>query len=312
MSAAMPYVVGIDAGGTKLHFRAGTVTDDRIGELIIPSRNWTSLDIDGKADVLVRVLAESHYPDPEALGVGAHGCDSDAECLQLQTALAARLACPVTVVNDAVLLQYAADEPELESASLVLGTGSIAVGRTAQGTTLYAGGWGWLLGDPGSAWGMVRESIRRLTEEYDAGHDQDPLLDVLLKLTGNTSLRALVEQMHRTAPSEWAGWAPAVFEAGENGSAVAREAVDDGARRIVELVRQLRKRGAEIKSVVAGGGVIAHQPMLQHILADLLGDQLQLDLVVVHADPVRGAVRIASLLSRRDGPQSLDVEALKA
>ncbi len=43
---------------------------------------------------------------------------------------------------------------------VVSGTGSIAVARTAEGRMLAAGGWGWILGDEGSAPALVREAAQ--------------------------------------------------------------------------------------------------------------------------------------------------------
>ncbi|WP_200949678.1 N-acetylglucosamine kinase [Leifsonia sp. Root227] len=298
-------MLGIDAGGTKIHLRASASGGELLGDVIVPSEGWTSLDAAGKADVIVELIASSSFADPAAVGIGAHGCDSDAECEELRSAIAVRSACAVEVVNDAVLLQHTVDDGTDRRANLVLGTGSIVVAKTPDGKSLYAGGWGWLVGDPGSAWGVVRESIRRLTEESDAGRANDPLRYALLRLAGVHSLRGLVEVLHRLTPSEWAAWAPAVFEAAEAGSAIARATLEDGAQRVVDLVRHLRDRGAAIDGVVAGGGVIANQPMLELALSERLREQLQLELVVVREDPVRGAVRLALSLLAEHAPAAI-------
>ena len=289
------YVVGIDAGGTKTHLRACTVGGEALADHVVASGDWSSLDAAGKADFLVRTLDSTPFREPDAVGIGAHGCDSDDECEELRAAIAERLACPASVVNDAVLLQYVADRPF--SANLVLGTGSIVVAATAAGTTLYAGGWGWLIGDPGSAWGIVRESVRRLAADLDAGRPGDELLPMLLRHTGRASLRDVVDDMQRAPGSVWASWAPVVFDADRRGSAAARGAIDDSADRIVDSLRDLIERGALIESVVVGGGVVTHQPALERAIADRLALDLGLELTVVREPPVAGAVRLAASLA---------------
>ncbi|MGG7465785.1 N-acetylglucosamine kinase [Plantibacter sp. YIM 135347] len=292
------YVVGVDAGGSKTHLRTADLDGGTLEDVVVPSRGWTSLDAEGKAAVIVDLLAASRHPDPIAIAVGAHGCDSDEECEDLRVAIAARVDPPVVVVNDALLLQHAADEHR--SANLVLGTGSIIVAMTEDGRTLYAGGWGWLIGDPGSAWGMVRDSVRRLADDADAGRPDDELLAALRRQTGLGSLRAIVDRMQRTSASEWAAWAPVVFDAASHGSAAALAAVDDSADRTVELVRHLIDRGAIVDNVVAGGGVITHQAVLEMAIAHRLSTELGLAFTVVREAPVVGAVQLATSMLEVD------------
>src|SRR5579864_1057330 len=54
----------------------------------------------------------------------------------------------------------------------IAGTGSIAFGRNASGKTARAGGWGYLFGDEGSAFDIVRQALRaglRMEEGWGQG-----------------------------------------------------------------------------------------------------------------------------------------------
>ena len=62
-------------------------------------------------------------------------------------------------VNDGDLV-VAAGTPEGWGVGLIAGTGSIAVGRAPDGRTARAGGWGHLIGDEGSAYGVVLDALR--------------------------------------------------------------------------------------------------------------------------------------------------------
>ncbi|MFE7120125.1 N-acetylglucosamine kinase [Streptomyces sp. NPDC057654] len=294
------YIVGVDAGGTKTRLRFATPDGRTLDERIHPAGEWTALDAPGKALLLDARLRETTARRPLAVAVGAHGCDSDQECLDLRDALAARTGTPVTVVNDAFLLEAAVPHGG-PGAGLIVGTGSIAVARTPDGTSLYAGGWGWLLGDPGSAWGTVREAVRLLTRAHDRhGHVDDPLLPLLLRRSGGRDLRDLrdvVDAMQRLRPREWADWAPAVFDAAERGSPAARAAVAKGADDLVDLVDQVQERGAALSRVIAGGAVIAARPLLAERVAARLRARLGLPLTVYSGEPVAGAVRLAHALA---------------
>ncbi|MFE3202968.1 N-acetylglucosamine kinase [Embleya sp. NPDC059237] len=287
------YIVGVDAGGTKTRLRLATLQGDTLEDVTHPAGDWTNLDSRGKAVALgasIRALTRS---PPIAVGIGAHGCDSDTECAELRTAMEAELAVPVRVVNDAFLLEAAvpAGGP---AAGLVVGTGSIAVARDTFGGSLYAGGWGWLVGDPGSAWGTVRDAVGALTRAHDRARTDDPLLPALLAHTGARSLRDVVGTMQSTPPRSWARWAPTVFDAAEAGSPAARTAVLTGADDLTTLVGHLVARGADITRVVAGGSVIVGRPPLAEALRDRLRERLGLPLTVYTGEPVAGAVRMAA------------------
>ena len=104
--------------------------------------------------------------------VGAHGCDTAAQCDLFQGHLHPLLKGAVEVVNDAELLVPAAGYGV--GVGVVAGTGSIAVARRPDRTMLVAGGWGWILGDEGSAPGLVREAARAVRAAIDAGEPFRP------------------------------------------------------------------------------------------------------------------------------------------
>ena len=64
---------------------------------------------------------------------------------------------------------------------VIAGTGSIAVGRTKDGQTARAGGWGHLIGDEGSAYSVVLDALRLVARRADGRDTQvvgrDPLTE---------------------------------------------------------------------------------------------------------------------------------------
>ncbi|MCA1223224.1 N-acetylglucosamine kinase [Streptomyces sp. 8L] len=289
------YIVGVDAGGSKTRLRFAARDGATVKDVTHPAGDWTNEDARGKARLIAARIREVTSLPPAAVGIGAHGCDSDAECARLRAEAEAELGVPVRVVNDAFLLAEAVPEGG-PCVSLVVGTGSIAVARQAAGGgSLYAGGWGWLVGDPGSAWGTVRRAVQALSEtENRTGHaDGDPLLPALLAASGTGSLREVVGLMQRTPARQWAGWAPAVFDAAEAGSPAGLAALRGGAADLVALVGDLLARGADARRVVAGGSVIAGRPSLATRVASGLLAAHGLPLTVFDGDPVAGAVLLA-------------------
>ena len=105
----------------------------------------------------------------------------------------ARVARRLVLVNDGDLV-VAAGTPEGWGVGVIAGTGSIAVGRTPDGRTARAGGWGHLIGDEGSAYLFVLDALRLVARRDDGRDprpagigpdpDRDPLTDRLCKAMG--------------------------------------------------------------------------------------------------------------------------------
>jgi glucosamine kinase len=285
-------IVGIDVGGTKTHLRAEHASGGLVVDRVVPTSGWETTP-DAKARKLAALVRENVTGSVGSLAVGAHGSDTDEDCAELAARVHAQLHSPTVVVNDSLLLGPAAGYDRC--ISLVAGTGSIALGRDATGATLYTGGWGWLVGDEGSAWGIVREAIRLLTKACDRGATDQVLLAELLEASTCATLRDLVATTERRPAAEWARWVPAVFRAASAGAPLALEAVSHGAQALSTLVTTLVRRGAVADAVVSAGGVIINQPGFAKKVEQFLAAESGLSLVLYSGPPVRGAVELARL-----------------
>ena len=91
----------------------------------------------------------------------------------------AQLAQHVEITNDSILL-LAGGTPEGWGLAVIAGTGSIAMGRTREGRFDHSGGWGYLLGDEGSAYALAMNDnlLRRLSGEREPWwRDPDQVAD---------------------------------------------------------------------------------------------------------------------------------------
>src|SRR5262249_21318156 len=64
------------------------------------------------------------------------------------------------------------------------GTGSFAFGRNASGRAARAGGWGYIFGDEGAAFDIVRQSVRAALRMEEGWGPPTALRQVLLEATG--------------------------------------------------------------------------------------------------------------------------------
>lgn len=290
--------IGIDIGGTKTHLRAY----DKAGsphDFILPTAEWRVRNWEKDAVALL-AIAEKFAEGAQISGiaVGAHGCDNADECTAFQTALERHAAFPVQVVNDAELLPAALGLSN--EIGLVAGTGSIAVSRTGEGRMLVAGGWGWIIGDEGSASGLMREAGRAVALHLDYGGLADePLVTLLFKALGITSSARIGSSIGSSGGASALGsHAHIIFEAASMGSLLARQVIRDGAKELADLVARLKHKGSEATTVVAGGSVIASQPMLWTAFADQIATRFTGHVAarLYLGPPVEGACRLATRL----------------
>ncbi|HTJ31902.1 MAG TPA: BadF/BadG/BcrA/BcrD ATPase family protein [Dactylosporangium sp.] len=293
-----PALVGLDIGGTKTHVRVETLDGRRLADAVHPSEDWAAEPVDVAARWIAAVV-ERHRPPGAtvaAIGAGAQGCDTEAHCVALGHAVTGAAGVPSVVTNDAALLVPAAGLST--GIGVIAGTGSIAVavGREEDGAALrFAGGWGWVIGDEGSAPALVREAVRAALTRRDAGGPPDVLLPVLLEAFGVGSATGLARTVNdNTDAAHWATRAPAVFAAAERGSADARAVITAGGESLAGLVGVLLAGGTTTTDVVAAGGVMTGQPSLFAAFRDAVGRAHPgLTVHLLHEPPVAGALALA-------------------
>jgi N-acetylglucosamine kinase-like BadF-type ATPase len=149
----------------------------------------------------------------------------------------------LSVTNDATIALSGAlaGEPGIV---VIAGTGSIAFGRNAQGRTARAGGWGYLFGDEGGAFWIVREALRAALRWEEGWGSPTALRAILLDATRARNMNDL---MHRCYTSEFprpriASLALQVNYAAEAGDPVARQILRDAAQELAALARAIRSQ----------------------------------------------------------------------
>ena len=270
-----PLMVGIDVGGTKTHLRA-RAGDVLVADHVRPSSGWRPHDPVAAAGWLATLVAGALPAGvrPSALAVGGHACETPRQCTQIRTALQLHFDAPALVVGDAELLVPAAGLDK--GVGLVAGTGSVAVGRLADGTPVQVGGWGAVLGDEGGSAGLVREAARAVWAAHDLGEEPDAQARGLLDAFGVTEVPGLGAALEgaQSASAEWGRHAPVVFAAATAGSPLARAVIDEGGRSLAALVGQLASRGVAVDDVVVAGSTILAQPVLYEAFVSALADRV--------------------------------------
>ena len=158
-------VVGLDVGGSKTH----AVLADGTGvlaETVVGSANVASVGAREAARQLRPRWTSSARP------TSARSAPAPPAPTPRSSATSSRRCSPgllptarIQVVHDAQLILAAAG---LDTGiALISGTGSVAWGVTPDGRSARAGGWGYLLGDEGSGYGVARDAVRHALRRLD-------------------------------------------------------------------------------------------------------------------------------------------------
>jgi glucosamine kinase len=291
-------VLGLDIGGTST--RARLVADSVVlSNATTTSASLIAVGLERASVALDGLLARLPGLDSplDAVCAGAAGSRTARETGDF---LRARLA-PITrsgdvlVVDDAALVLPAAGLAE--GIAVICGTGSIATGSW-RGREARAGGWGYLLGDAGSGYWLVRAAIRALLSRRDSGLPPGDLGARLLAVTGAPDLDALRAAFYRKPePGTWARYAPAVLDcSGPVVAGLVRRAADDLAALAARVARQLDAAGAP---VVLAGGLMTNE-RLGAATVTAVGAALPASSVrILREQPVTGAVRLAEAAAAR-------------
>ena len=98
--------------------------------------------------------------------VGGSGAARPELAAIVRHVLAEILSTPIDVVGDMQIALEAAFDTG-PGVIVIAGTGSIAYGRDLQGTTVRAGGWGFAIGDEGSAHWIGRAAVSAVLRASD-------------------------------------------------------------------------------------------------------------------------------------------------
>jgi len=164
----------------------------------------------------------------------------------------------VLVTDDAViaLAGATAGEPGIVT---IAGTGSIAFGRNAAGSTARIGGWGYIFGDEGGGFDIARQALRAALRAQEGWGPPTALAPALLTAAASPDANGA---LHRFYTPDWprsrvAALAPLVDEAAMAGDAVACDILHNAAQQLAVLTaavrRQLWQPGEPVRVAWTGG-----------------------------------------------------------
>jgi N-acetylglucosamine kinase len=256
----MRCVLGFDGGGTK----TDCVLMDETGVILGRSRsgasNPTSFGVDASLASLSEaasdalVAAGRAEKDVAYLVAGVSGAGEPSMRRALQTGLQPRFPNATILISSDLVLSLEATG-EIPSVVVIAGTGSAVLGRTAPLELARAGGFGPVIGDPGSAYDIGRRAVAMCFQKH-LNSEAFPLGAKILE-SFQWKFNELFDQSRAQPGAVFARIFPVVASAAENDDVAARKLLANAARDLQELAREviekLKLRDANFFLAKTGG-----------------------------------------------------------
>ena len=314
-----PYVVGVDAGGTKTEAWAVAEDGEVLAKTIGGPGNPLTVGIDAAADAIVDAHSAvcRDGSTPSATCIGMAGVGRERERSAVAEALVDRGLTRDGWDDDVASLFR--DDPPVTSSEVLLdidatialaactcctpgvviisGTGSIAFAVGHRGERLRAGGWGHLFDDAGSSYWIGKEALAAVFRAHDGRGAPTVLTEMIREALVAPDVEMLTSIVHAadSPKSAIASLAPLCGKAADD--EVATRIVQSAAMELERMARAVVQSGAfgeDSVRVTLQGGAFANVDGLAEALTERLVATGRVE-VVRHAPlpPVAGASLLA-------------------
>jgi N-acetylglucosamine kinase-like BadF-type ATPase len=303
----LSYYLGIDGGGTKTTCAVGDESSLLASATSGPSNIVRVGEMQARQSLHQSVgqACAAAGIKPEQVSrtcVGGAGAAHPEVAEVVRRVLAEILPTPIDVVGD---MQIALEAAFDKGPGVIVnaGTGSFAYGRDEQGTAVRAGGWGFAIGDEGSAHWIGRAAVAAVLRAADpregnsAGESRNSsLAAALLKTWGVNSIADLARAANSIPPPDFAALFPAVAVSNDD---LALQVLSNAGRELAAVaavvLRRLFANGhSGAVAVAMTGGVFRHAPLVRQVFYNEIGAVDARAFVNPQiVEPVEGALRLA-------------------
>ncbi len=181
---------------------------------------------------------------------------------------------------------------------VIAGTGSVAYGRNAEGAEARAGGWGPIIGDEGSGYGIARDGLAAILRAHD-GRGPATKMTESLKERYDMKPEDLPPYVYAqtTQTDDIARFGKLVIDAAQEGDETAAEILDRAGRELASAVlavaRRLKLNRSVFPVAYVGGAFRAGDVLLEPMRAAILAEAPQAQIAQPRHTPVEGAAQMA-------------------
>ncbi|MDZ8189462.1 MAG: BadF/BadG/BcrA/BcrD ATPase family protein [Nostoc sp. ChiSLP02] len=314
----MPYVLGIDGGGTKTVCVLMDDSGQVLGRGEAGGANYQSIGIEatfksieaaihGAVNEAIKVI-NTITIEAICLGLAGVGRALDIEVIknlvaELQNSkilLITWALQPVNIVicNDAFIALVGGIGHDV-GIVVAVGTGSIVFGRNQQGITKRVGGWGYILGDEGSAYKIAVTGMNAALKSYDGREISTSLIEAFKQHLNLESIEDLIEVIYRRqwGVKQIAALAPILDLAAASGDELANNIIDDAVKELVKatstVIEAIFSTGSIYEVVTTGSVWLSRCKIHERFSASIIQKFPFIQVIYPRFEPAYGAGLLA-------------------
>ncbi len=290
------YFFGLDGGGTQSRLAVCDSTGTILKEVYGGTTNLYTGKSEQVALNLKALFSQVEQYFPFAGGcIGSAGLGREREKVLFRDMLSTLLpTVPVYLCSDGEIL-LVGGLAGLEGYALISGTGSLALSRSSDGSLKRAGGYGYLLGDEGSAYWIAHQALMRSLRSLENRDLNTRMLPSLLEGCSLSKAEDLIAYVHHQATkADIAKLAPLVTVFAKEGDLLANDILQCAAKELVSLVVSVQNPAIRAKELVLAGGVLEKDPIVRPLFIQTLREALpELQIIKARGSALQGACLLA-------------------
>jgi len=203
------------------------------------------------------------------------------------------------IITDDVRIIYQLVAWNKPGVVVVAGTGSNAYGNDGRGSEAQVGGWGWVIGDEGSAFYIARQAIIRATKAFDGRASPTQLVELVKSHFSVENFEDTVTAIKKLQrPQQIASFAKHVSSAADKGDQVAKEVLIDAGKELSLLATTVANKLniTDQQVLISGTGGVWESKMIWEIFKDEVKKTMPR---VTFREPIRFPVGGAVVLALR-------------
>lgn len=271
------YYIGIDGGGTKTAFGLFDEQGNCLKQMELPTCHFLQVGFDGCAKCLrigVETILKEYClkSDEVKIGIGIAGYGSDAHIRhELERHIHNELIDYVyALTNDMHVALIGAFNGQ-DGIAVVAGTGAIAMAQVGK-ELMRCGGWGYQLGDEGSAYWIGKQLLKCFCEQADGRQEKDNLYSTVMDyfhIENPYEIIAVINQFEneRTEVAQLSKLCAKL----SNDNLQCRRIFEEAGQHIAKLVKGLRGNFEQVPFVTYYGGVFQNEIFKNSFLKALEG-----------------------------------------
>lgn len=290
--------MGIDGGGTRSTAVAVDTEGNVIAKVVGGSINYYSNGMQlarHHLKVMLDKLADTHGIDQyESVFIGNSALNMRASDELIETFTGGLVNSKSVYMHSDSYIALMSLTVEKPGVLIISGTGSMGMAKGNNDHIVTNGGWGYLLGDEGSAYYIALQGIKSAIKAHDNRGETTLLQQSLHTFFGTESLDDLVEKCYNPPMERHviAGFASEVARCAEQGDNAAQgiidQAIEDLVKHAIALVQRI-----EIFEITIGasGGVFTNNPYIFNEFKQRLEQKYPLSFVtLLEFQPELGAI----------------------